>query len=117
MRGEKIDHGAIGDPLFFPKEALRRQVAHLQQHGAPADIPLARFKTPRGRWINVTPTMITAHIKATVKLLAGTHLGLTHKDVSARSLWEAGAMALLCSGVDTNIISLIGLWNSSSLLA
>ena len=60
--------------------------------------------------------MITAHLKATVKFLAGTHLGFTHKDVSARSLREAGAMALLCSGVYTNIISLIGRWRSNKMM-
>ena len=60
--------------------------------------------------------MITAHLKAMVKLLAETHLGFTHKYVSARSLWAAGAMALLCSGVDTNIISLIGLCRSDEML-
>ena len=60
--------------------------------------------------------MITAHLKATVKLLAGTHLGFTYKDVTARSLWAAGVMALLCSGVDTDIISLIGRWRSDEML-
>ena len=108
VRGEKIGHGATGDPLLFSKEALRRQGAHLRQLGAPADTPLARFKTPMGRWTNVIPTMITSHLKATVKLLAGTHLGFTYEYVSARSLQAAGAMALLNSGVDTDIISLIG---------
>ena len=29
VRGEKIGHGATGDPLLFPKEALRRRVTHL----------------------------------------------------------------------------------------
>ena len=52
--------------------------------------------------------MIMAHLNATVKLLAGTHLVFTHKDVSARSLRAAGAMVILCSSVDTDIISLIG---------
>ena len=79
-----------------------------RQQDAPADTPLARFKTPRGSWTNITPTMITAHIKVTVKVLVGTHLGFTYKDVSARSLQAAGTMALLCSSVDTGIISLIG---------
>ena len=44
MRGEKIGHGAIGDPILYPKEALRRRVAHIKQHGAPADTPLALFR-------------------------------------------------------------------------
>ena len=60
--------------------------------------------------------MVTAHLKATVKLLTGTHLGFTHKDVSTRSLRTAGAMALLCSGVDTEIINLIGRWRSDKML-
>ena len=64
----------------------------------------------------MTPTKITAHLKATVKLFAGTHLGFTHHDVSARSLRAAGAMALLCSGVDHNINSLIGRWRSDEMM-
>ena len=59
--------------------------------------------------------MITAHLKATVKL-AGTHLGFTHQDVSARSLPEAGAMALLCSCVNNYSISLIGHWRSNKMM-
>ena len=43
VQGEKIGHGDTGEPLLCPKEAFRRQVGHLQQHGAPADTPLARF--------------------------------------------------------------------------
>ena len=66
--------------------------------------------------MNMTPTMITAHLKATAKLLAGTHMGFTYKDVSARSLRAAGAMVLLCSGLDTDIISLIGCWRSDEML-
>ena len=58
--------------------------------------------------------MITAHLKSTVKLLAGTNLGFTYKDVSVRSLQAAGAMVLLCSGVDTD--SLIGRWRSDEML-
>ena len=116
VRGRKIGHGATGDPLLCPKEALRRRVIHLRQQDAPAETPLARFKSPRGQWINVTPNKITAHLKATVKLFAGTHLGFTHHEVSARSLRAAGAMALLCSGVDHDIISLIGHWRSEEMM-
>ena len=82
----------------------------------PRGHPLARFKTPRGRWTNVIPTMITAHLKAMVKILLGTHLGFTHKYVSAWSLWAASAMALLCSRVGTDIISLIGRCRSNEMM-
>ena len=100
--GKKV-HEATEDPLLCLKEAVQRRVAHLRHHVVPADTLLARFKTPRGRWTNVCPTLITAHLKATVKLLAGIHLGFTQKDVSAQS----PRMALLCSGIDAYIISLI----------
>ena len=116
MQGEKIGHETTGDTLLCPKKVLRRQVAHLRHHGAPADTHIACFKTPRGSWTNVSLSMITDHLKATVKLLAETHLGFTHKYVSARSLQAAGAMALLCSGVDTDIISLIERWRSEEML-
>ena len=114
-RGE-IGHGATGDPLLCPKEALQWRVTHLRQQDSPIETPLARFKTPRGIWTNVTPKMITSHLKATVKLFAGTHLGFTHQEVSARSLWAAGAMALLCSGVNNEIIGLIGSWRSNKMM-
>ena len=116
VRGKKSAIGPLETRCYAQKEALRRRVTHLRQQDAPTDTPLARFKTPRGRWTNMTPTMIMAHLKATVKLFAGTHLELTHQDVSARSLREAGAMALLCYGVDNDIISLIGRWRSDKIL-
>ena len=97
--GGGIVHGGTGDPMLCPKDSLRRRVTHLRQQDTPANTPLARFKIPRGHWTNVTPTMITAHLKATVKLFAGTHLGFTHQDVSAQSLWAAGARALLYSSI------------------
>ena len=46
VQGEKISHGATGDPLLFTKEALRRRVMHLRQQDSPDDTPLARFKSP-----------------------------------------------------------------------
>ena len=55
VRCEKLCHGASGDLLLCPKEALRRRLTHLQQQGALKNTPLARFKTPRGRWTNATP--------------------------------------------------------------
>ena len=64
----------------------------------------------------MTPPKITAHLKSTVKLFTGTPLGFMHHDVTARSLRAAGAMALLCSGVDKDIISLIGRWRSDEMM-
>ena len=71
--------------------------------------------TPKGSWKNVTPTMITKVLKGAVSL-SGKNLGFLPKDVSARSLRAAVAMALLCSGIDTDIIRLIGRWRSDEML-
>ena len=48
VQGETIGHGATGEPLLYPKEALRRHVMHLRLQDAPANTPLARFKRPKG---------------------------------------------------------------------
>ena len=65
----------------------------------------------------MTPPKITAHLKTTVKLFAGTPLVFTHHDVSARSLRAAGTNALLFSGVYHDIISLIGRWRSDEMMS
>ena len=59
--------------------------------------------------------MITKVLKGSVSL-SGENLGFLPKDVSARSLRAADAMALLCSGIDTDIIRLIGRWCSDEML-
>ena len=64
----------------------------------------------------MTPPKITAHLKATAKRFTGTHLRFMHDAVSARSLRAAGAMALLCSGVDHDITKLIGCWRSDEIM-
>ena len=71
--------------------------------------------TLKGSWKNVTPTKITKVLKGVVSL-SRENLGFLPKDVSARSLRVSGAMALLCSGIDTDIIRLIDRWRSDEML-
>ena len=71
--------------------------------------------TPKGSWKHVTPSMITKVLKCAVSR-SGENLGFPPKDVLARSLQAAGAMALLCSGNDTDIIRLICHWRSDKML-
>ena len=71
--------------------------------------------TPKGSWKDITPTMITKVLKGAVSL-GEDNLGFLPKDVSAWSLQVAGAIALLCSGIDTDIIRLIGRWRSDKML-
>ena len=48
--------------------------------------------------------------------MLGPALGFLPKHISARSLRAAGAMALLCAHVDSDIIRLIGRWRSDEML-
>jgi hypothetical protein len=48
--------------------------------------------------------------------ILGPTYGFLPKDISARSLRAAGATALLCAQVDTNIIRLIGRWRLDEML-
>merc|ERR1712115_500416 len=63
----------------------------------------------------ITAATITQTLKTAVAVI-GPELGFLPKDISARSLRAAGAMALLLARVDTDIISLIGRWRSDEML-
>ena len=89
-----------GDPLLCPQDALARRIIHLRKHNADKTRPIASSMTPKSSWKHVTSTMITTVLKGAVSL-SGENLGFLPKDVSARSLQAAGAMALLCSGIVT----------------
>ena len=115
MKSEVVGQGPSGDPLLCPRDALARRIIHLHKHNADKTQPITSFMTPKGSWKHVTPTMITKVIKGAVSL-SGENLGFLPKDVSARSLQSDGAMALLCSGIDTDINQLIGRWRSDEML-
>ena len=59
--------------------------------------------------------MISKNLKSAVGV-CGINLGFEAKDVSARSLRATGAMALLCPGSDSDIIKIIGHWQSDKML-
>ena len=115
VKGEVVGQGPSGDPLLCPQDTLARRIIHLRKHNADKTCPIASVMTPKGSWKHVTPTMITKVLKGAVSL-SGENLGFLPKDVSARSLLAAGAMALLCSVIDTYIIQLVGQWRSDEML-
>jgi hypothetical protein len=114
VRGEVIGLGRSGDPLFCPVLALHRRVSHLRQHNLPPDTPLATY-VHRSRTYHIAPAHITAALRASAALL-GPSLGFLPSDINARSLRAAGAMALLCARVDSDIIRLLGRWRSDQML-
>ena len=113
VENEVIRLSRSGHPYLCPVLAITRRVLHLREHNAPPHTPLGRVFTPRGIQ-RVTPTLITKTLRDAVKYI-GTDLGFLPSEVSARSLRAAGAMALLVSNVDTDIIQLLGRWRSDEM--
>ena len=114
VRGEVIGQATSGDPNLCPVRALARRILHLRHHNAPADTPLASAYTDAGLSY-VKPPHITEALRLAVEFLGPT-LGFLPSDVSARCLRAAGANALLCGGVDTDVIRLLGRWRSDEML-
>lgn len=115
VENEVIKQGLSGDPYVCCVRAIKRRVCHLRSHDAPLSSPLGRVYTRDGRRpTGVTPALITTTLRGAVRIL-GPGLGFVASDVSARSLRAAGAMALLVSGVDTDIISMLGRWRSDEM--
>ena len=114
VRGEVIGQATSGDPNLCPVRALGRRILHLRSHNAPPDTPLATAYTVTGLE-RVRPSEITSALRLAVDFL-GPALGFLPGDVSARCLRAAGANALLCGGVDTDVIRLLGRWRSDEML-
>ena len=114
VRGEVIGHATSGDRQLCAVRALARRVIHLRSHAAPPSTPLAGAFTASGHKL-VKPALITNAIRLAVTHL-GPSLGFLPSDVSARCLRAAGANALLCGGVDTDVIRLLGRWRSDEML-
>jgi hypothetical protein len=118
VRGEVIGLGRSGSPLACPVLATVRRVLHLRAHHASPDTPLATYyRVTNGRTSRhpVTPPDITAILRMSVHAL-GPALGFLPTDISTKSLWAGGAMALLLAQVDTDIIRLLGRWRSDEML-
>ena len=115
VRGEVVGHGPSGAIDLCPVRAIARRVLHLRQHNAPPSTPLAHVYTANNEVVSIKPSDITSAIKLAVRFL-GPSIGFLPSDVSARCLRAAGANALLCGGVDTDIIRLLGRWRSDEML-
>jgi hypothetical protein len=116
VRGEVIGLGRSGNPVLCPVLAATRRIAHLRTHNAPANSPLAvYYPTPTSEVTPIRPADITAVLRCSTALI-GPSVGFLPSDISARSLRAAGAMALLCAHVDTDIIRLLGRWRSDEML-
>ena len=115
VRGELIGLGRSGNPHLCAVLATARRILHLRSHHAPDTQPLATYFTA-GAWHNVLCSDITAALRATVTFIGPHLVGLSPSDITAKSLRASGAMALLVSRVDTDLIRLLGRWRSDEML-
>jgi hypothetical protein len=104
-----------GNPQLCPVISLCNRILHARIHNADLTTPIARY-FDRGKWHNVTSTHISTTLNKAAVTFLGPTLGFLASYVSARSLRAAGAMTLLCTHVDTEIIRLVGWWRSDEML-
>jgi hypothetical protein len=114
-KGEVIALGRSGHPSLCPVRALADRIIHLRRHGANPQTPLSVYYE-NGAWHKVSPANITDVLRLAVTALGPQNLGFTTSDITARCLRAAGANALLCAGVDGDIIRLVGRWRSDEML-
>jgi hypothetical protein len=114
VRGEQISHLANSHPRLCPVKALARVCAHLRAHQAPNSAPIHTCYTPSGQ-VRITSGHLTSALRRAAMPLAQT-TGIKPSLLSAVSLRAGGATALLCSGVDTDVIQLLGRWKSDAML-
>ena len=104
--GEVIVYEASIDHILLPKTILLHHVFCLTEHGTGPSQNLDTFKQNEC-WVNFTPVGISKDLKYSIRFL-GLGLCFVSKGVSACSLCETGAMDILFSGVETEIINLVG---------
>ena len=84
--------------------------------GALPTTPLNAYRpSAQSPWSFVTPPDVTALLRQAVALLPPTLTDFAARDISARSTRAGGAMAMLCGGIDSDRIRLIGRWRSDEM--
>ena len=114
VRNETIGHGCSGHAHLCPVHCIASRILELRRVGADLDTPLNAVRAQAGipfRYIRASD--ITKRIRAA--LLLHPDPAYTVADVSVRSTRAGGAMALLCAGMDSNRIRLIGRWRSDEM--
>ena len=116
VRGETLGHGRSGHPTICPVAALTRRLRHLRLVGVTPTTPINAFRlSPDDRWQFVMPSDVTTILRRAVTLLPPSLTDFAASDISARSTRAGGAMAMLCGGIDSDRIRLIGRWRSDEM--
>jgi hypothetical protein len=111
-RGEQVGHGTSGDYMFCPVRAIARRAIHLRKNGAPAHTPIhVYYEQIRGRQLRVPSASITLLLRR-----SATMLGYDPTDITVKALRATGAMSLITARVDSDLIRLLGRWQSDAML-
>jgi hypothetical protein len=117
VRGEQVGHRSNSDSFYCPAKALGRIVLRLRRDGARPDTPIYSHYNHHPRhqaWHSVKPQYVTNALRYSATLLEPT-TGIPAHLISARSLRPGGATALLCAGIDSDHIQLLGRWQSDAM--
>jgi hypothetical protein len=111
-RGEKVGHAASGDNIFCPVRALARRVVHSRRNMAPPHAPIhSYYEQFRGRQLRVPASSINITLRQSATLL-----GLDPADITIKAMRATGAMSLITARIDSDLIRLLGRWQSDSVL-
>lgn len=110
-RAETIAHTRSGHDHICPVQAAIRRLTHLRQHNAAATLPFCAVRR-QNQWLLVPSTSITQILQVSARALPTA--GILPQQITARSLRSGGAMALMCAGVPTDTIKLVGRWRSDA---
>ena len=111
VRNETVGHGRSGHAQLCP---VHKRVISLRRQNAAADTPLNAVRsTVTSPWTHVLASDLTSRIRAALHLHPDP--AYSPADVSIRSTRAGGAMALLCAGVDSDRIRLLGRWRSDEM--
>jgi hypothetical protein len=111
---KKVVQGLSGDPWCCPVKATVRRVLLHRRHTPTSVTPLAAFY--RGRRRTLIKAKDVTDVLHNAMRLNFHRTGIEASEVSARSLWAGGAMALLHGWVDLNCILMMGHWTSDAMM-
>eukprot|EP00978_Attheya_sp_CCMP212_P020134 scaffold57235_cov58-Attheya_sp.AAC.8 len=114
VKGGEIVAGHVGSDRACVVRAVVRRIIHLREAAAPRNYPLCAYYAG-GTWYTVTNNQVTQAI-CLATIIVGPQVGFLPSDVSAHSLCLSGAMAMLCAGIDSLIIKMLGRWRSDEML-
>ena len=112
---EVVGHARSGHSTICPVLALIRRTVHLRTFHATPTTPLCTAYVSPSSTLAITSVMLTNQLRHAATILFTT-IGFPPQDISARALRAGGAMALLCAQVDTDVIKLVGRWQSDQML-